>query len=125
MANNTVQIEIKGLQELKNALDRYPRIAEPILQRAIDATGAIFAKNTLKGDPIPWRTGNLLMGFRFQSSRLESRWYPTANYAYLVHEGTSRQRANRFMPKIVDKARPEIDRVFESALDIITNELAK
>lgn len=125
MANNTVQIEIKGLKELRTALDRYPRISEPILQRAIDATSAVFAKNTLKGDPIPWRTGNLLMSFRSQSSRLESQWYPTARYAYFVHEGTNRQRPNRFMPKIVDKSRRELDQLFENALDIITNELAK
>lgn len=82
------QVEIKGINELRRALRDYPSIAFPILQRAIVATGAIFAKHTLKNDPVPWRTGNLLQSFRFKTGRLIASWFPTAHYAPYVELGT-------------------------------------
>ncbi len=83
-----LEVEIKGIQELRRAMRDYPKIAEPILQRAIAATQAVFAKHTLKNDPVPFRTGFLLQSFRFAASRLQARWFPTVKYALWVHEGT-------------------------------------
>lgn len=82
------EIEIKGMRELQRALRDYPRLAFPILQRAILATSAVFAKNTLRNDPVPFRTGNLLQSFRFRAGRLEARWFPMAAYAAAVELGT-------------------------------------
>ncbi len=84
-----VEIEIQGLNELRQAFRDYPKISEPILQRAMAATGAIFAKHTLKNDPVPFRTGFLLQSFRSTTGRLQSRWSPTAFYAPFVEFGTS------------------------------------
>lgn len=83
-----VIVEIENLKELKLAFRDYPKISEPILQKAIIATQFIFQKHTLKNDPVPWRTGNLLQSFRFNSGRLWARYFPTARYALFVHEGT-------------------------------------
>lgn len=83
-----LQIQIQGINELRMALRHYPKISEPILQRAIEATSAVFAKHTLKNDPVPWRTGNLLQSFRFTTARLQARWFPTAKYAPFVEYGT-------------------------------------
>lgn len=82
------RIEIKGANELQRALRDYPRAATPILQRAIVAVGAVFAKHTLRNDPVPFRTGNLLQSFRFRTGRLVARWFPTAHYAPHVEFGT-------------------------------------
>jgi hypothetical protein len=143
------KVEIAGLDKLQNAFKNYPQISEPIMQKAMDATAAIFAKYTLKGDPVPWRTGNLLQSFRHQSSRLQARWYPTANYALFVEFGrgvvlpvnklalswkdagrrifAKRSRpanARPFMQKIVDKSTEDINKVFGSALDAINRRIA-
>lgn len=96
MAEGTIHVEIKGLAELKRAFKEYPRISEPILQRAIIATQAAFAKHTLKDNPVPWKTGYLLSSFRFSSGRLIGRWGPTAAYAAYVELGT---KPHTIMPR--------------------------
>lgn len=84
------------MNELRMALRNYPKISEPILQKAIEATNAVFAKHTIKNDPVPWRTGNLLQSFRFVTARLQARWFPTARYAPFVEHGT---RPHMIFPK--------------------------
>lgn len=81
------KVEIKGLDKLQNALKNYPKISQPILQQAMDASAAIFAKYTTKSI-IPWRTGNLLQSFRHTTGKLQARWGPTVNYAAYVQFGT-------------------------------------
>lgn len=82
------EVTIPNLPELRRAFREHPKIAEPIYQKAIVGTQFIFQKNTLKDDPVPWKTGNLLQSFRFTARRLEGRWFPTANYAAFVELGT-------------------------------------
>jgi len=97
MANNSAfQIKVENLSKLTGALKRYPSIAEPILQKAIEGTGFVFQKNTMRNNPVPYRTGNLLMSFRFRSKPGEARWSPTANYAQFVEFGT---RPHVIMPR--------------------------
>ena len=88
----TFEVTINGADRLAAACKRYPAIAKPIMQRALVATGAVFAKHTLKQNPVPWRTGSLLHSFRFKSGAGWSRWYPTAKYAQMVEEGTAPHR---------------------------------
>ncbi len=91
------EVKIEGLTELKRALRDYLKIAEPVLQKAVSASGAIFAKYTLRKNPVPYRTGNLLQSFRFQVSRLQARWFPTAHYAPFVQYGT---QPHKISPRI-------------------------
>ena len=144
-----VEVEIKNLKELMKSFQQYPRIAEPVLQRAVDATQAIFAKHTLKDDPVPWRTGNLLHSFRFTTGKLQARWFPTARYAPFVEFGRgyvypkqkkvlswvnpggqrvfakfSRPSKPRpFMRQIVEKSQSDVENVFRQAGDIIVREI--
>lgn len=118
------RIEIKGLKELNFAFKNYPKISEPIFQKAVMATGAVFAKNTLRDDPVPWRTGNLLQSFRFTTGRLQAAWFPTAFYALFVHDGTRFQKANPFMPKIVKKSEHEVNKIFREAQDMVNRQIA-
>lgn len=130
----------------------YPRISEPILQKAVVASQAVLAKHTLRKDPVPYRTGFLLQSFRFATGRLVARWFPTVHYALYVHEGTHPHeifprikkalfwegaahpvkrvshpgtKANPFMRRIAEKATPDINKLFIQALDIINREIAK
>jgi hypothetical protein len=118
------RIEIQGLTELNFAFRNYPKISEPIFQKAIMATGAVFAKNTLKDNPVPWRTGNLLQSFRFRTGQLYAIWYPTANYAVFVNDGTKFQKANPYMQKIVNKSEAEVNKLFKEAGDMIHRQIA-
>lgn len=96
MTDSAFLIDVKGLNGLERALSRYPEIAKPYLQKAFDASGAVMAKHTLKNDPVPWKTGNLLQSFRYMSGNLSARWFPTAKYAPFVELGTS---PHRIMPR--------------------------
>lgn len=89
-------VTIENLPELRKALSDYPKIAEPIYQKAIVGAQFMLQKHTLKDDPVPWRTGGLLQSFRFRSSRLKGEWYPTASYAAFVEFGT---RPHEIRPK--------------------------
>lgn len=144
-----IEVEIKNLAKLRDSVERYPSIAEPILQRAIDASQAVFAKNSLKDDPIPWRTGNLLHSFRFESGKLQARWFPTARYAPFVEYGrgavypqkakmlswvnesgdrvfarfSKPSKPRPFMKKIVEKSQKDVQSLFRQAGDIIVREI--
>ena len=83
------EVKIENLPELRRAFREYPKISAPILDRALAATQFVFQKNTLKDDPVPWRTGNLLQSFRFRTSAGQARWFPTARYAPFVQFGTA------------------------------------
>ncbi len=146
-----VEVEIKNIRALTQAFQRYPKISEPVLQRAVDATQAVFAKHSLKDDPIPWRTGNLLHSFRFKSGKLQAAWFPTARYAPFVEYGRGfvypRQKkvlswvnpggqrvfarfsrpskARPFMNQIVEKSKQDVEKLFRQAGDIIVREIGK
>jgi hypothetical protein len=144
------EVQIKGIDQLVKSLNNAPSISEPILQRAIDASQAVLAKNTLKDDPVPWRTGNLLHSFRFESGRLQARWFPTANYASFVEYGRGfvypqkgkvlawtdqsgqtvfaryarPSKPRPFMGQILAKSQEGIEQVFRQALDLIVTQIA-
>lgn len=82
------EMTVTGAKDLSLALKRYPQIAKPILDRALVGSQAVFAKHTLKDNPVPYRQGALLASFRFSHGTGWARWYPTAYYARMVEEGT-------------------------------------
>lgn len=149
---STVEIELLGAKQLQEALKKYPKISEPIFQKAIVATQFLLTKHNLANDPTPYRTGNLLQTFRYKIGRLEGAYVPSARYAIFVHEGTRPHmilptnrralywpgaqhpvrsvrhpgtKANRFMDAIKDKATADIQKLFTQALDMINVEIAK
>jgi HK97 gp10 family phage protein len=148
----TFNVQVKNLDKLTRSLEKYPKESEPILQRAIDASNAVLAKHTIKGN-VPWRTGNLVQSFRFASARLRASWFPTASYAKFVHDGTSPHtievksrrvlantdtgeifgrrvqhpgtKAQPFLETNLGKSRKEIEKTFAKALDLIVARTAK
>lgn len=140
------------MDQIRRAMRSSPRVIVPVLQRTVLASGAVLAKNTLKGDPIPYKTGLLLSSFRYSTGSLIGRWFPTAKYAVFVHEGTrphtitARRRRvlanvkeglifgrsvrhpgtkpNPFMLKIRDKSERDINRLFGQALELMARDIA-
>lgn len=120
-----INITIRNRRQLQAAFRRAPNIAERHLQRGIDAAGATLAKNTQRDNPVPWRTGNLLQSFRARSGRLQHRWFPTANYALFLDQGTRFMRPRRFMQKIADKSQRGINEIFNTIAGRITSDIAR
>src|SRR5262249_14614796 len=136
------KVEIQGLDQLLANLKEAPAIAAPILQRALAASQAVLAKNTVKG-VVPWRTGFLVQSFMAELTSGMLRWFPTASYAGFVEFGTKPHtilpkrakalywpgadhpvarvnhpgtKSNPFMERIIAASQPEIDVLFGSAL---------
>jgi hypothetical protein len=94
-----VQIEIKGLDKIVNALQKYPQISRPLFVRAINASlitiesvahDPVFEFRTPRGE----RTGLLEDSFAYgkrlaAESNLSGSVGPTVRYAKFVEEGTS------------------------------------
>ena len=151
---STITLEVKGLKQLVTAMQNYPKLAEPVLQRAMAAAQAVLAKYTTR-TTVPFRTGNLVQTFRYEIGRLQVRWFPTARYALFVHEGTGiygkygqrivpknklalfwksalhpvksvrGSRANPYMPRVARAAQVDVNKVMEAAGKRITDEIAR
>ncbi len=87
MANTEFTVKIPNIEKLTQAFRDSPKIAEPILQKAIVATQFIFAKHT-DDSTVPHRSYNLIHSFKFSEEKLKAIWSPTASYAKYVEFGT-------------------------------------
>jgi len=152
MANTQFSVTIPNLPKLQAALADYPAISAPIIQRAIVAAQAILAKFTTAAT-VPIRTGYLVQNWAFELlGSFSARWYPRASYAPFVEFGTAPHdirpvnkrvlanaktgeiygtlvhhpgtKANPFMERIVAAAQPDIDTLFGTALDQVTQAIA-
>jgi len=144
-------ITISGLAALTAAFQNSPQAALPFLQRALAASSAVLAKNTTRAT-VPWRTGFLTQTFKAQMEGLTLRWFPTASYAPYVEFGTAPHiiepkdakalywsgaqhpvkivhhpgtKANPYMERIVAASEAEINEQFSSALEQITQAIAR
>lgn len=146
------KLEIQGMQGLVRALKQYPAISRPVMQRAFVGMQAVLAKHTLKQNPVPYKTGFLLMSFRFKVGELSARWFPTAAYAPYVEFGTrphvitAKRKAalfwpgakhpvrsvnhpgtkpNPYMASIAENSTEDALKLFQQAQEIINREIAK
>ncbi|MFA6006937.1 MAG: HK97 gp10 family phage protein [Candidatus Paceibacterota bacterium] len=149
----TYAVESRNLDKLRKAFEQSPKIVEKRLQDAIGASIAELHKNAVKG-VVPWRTGYLThsFGLGILIGRLFGRIRPTAEYAIYVHEGTRPHvikarkggglfwkgaahpvksvqhpgtKPNRFMPRVLDKAKDRIEGHFKRALELVAADIAK
>jgi hypothetical protein len=148
-----VQVEIPELKAFTKAMREYQSIAEPIMQKAVEAAAYEVQKKAVRGT-VPWRTGFLTQSFGFRPlvGRLFAAVGPTANYALFVHEGTAPHiirpntakalfwpgaphpmksvrhpgtKPNRFLTRMVEQAKSAAEGHFKTALDRITGEIAQ
>ncbi len=139
--------EIKGLDKLQKALNKYPEISGRLFANAINASLAVINRTANEGDsgnggifkfvtPRSKRTGLLsatfgmptngnMKGLELATPGKLSGWVgPTRFYAIFVHDGTQHISANPFMPRIVQASQKSVDNIFGNALDKLTAEIA-
>lgn len=147
-------ISIPSMDKLQARLKQSPQITERYLQQAIEASGAEVHKHATRenvpwktGNLV--QSFGVVLG-RLFASIAPDRSSP-AGYAIYVHEGTAPHvilpkngralfwpgaahpvskvnhpgtKPNRFMPRIIEKAQPQIEQHFKKALDLIASKLA-
>ena len=121
------EVSSADISRVSRLFKSYPHIAEPIVQRAINASAAEVQKNATR-ETVPWRTGNLVQSFGngVILGRMIATVKPTASYAVYVHEGTSRiKKPNKFMPRILNASMGKINDYFRQAGEKIAEALAK
>jgi hypothetical protein len=130
-----LNIQIKNLDQLRANFSKAPGIALSYIAKATKA--AIFEiekqavdKNFQFKTPRPLRTGFLQQSFSFGRFIAPSGLYasigPTVHYAPYVYFGTSRGvKPNPFMERIAAAAEPDVNRHFETAVDLIVRDIAK
>lgn len=81
-----IKIQIKGLRQLQRALERYPKIAAPHIQKAIGRS--LLRIERVAKQKAPKDTGRLV-GHEWMSLQpLSGKLEPRVDYAAAVHEGT-------------------------------------
>lgn len=121
-----ISIDASAVQKLEAGLKKSPQRVTSLLSQTIDASMAVLAKHTLKDNPVPYQHGFLLASFRFQKlSAFSARWYPTVKYAGYVDQGTAWIKPRHYMQAIAEKADQDIQKLFNSTADKISNEILK
>lgn len=141
--------KIQNLKELQAKMAKAPEVTERWIKKGVAAaTMAIFKKAT-RGI-VPWKTGTLVQTMQTEVNGMKGRVYPTRNYALFVHEGTRPHvilpklkkalwwpgaahpmrsvnhpgtRANPFMPRMLEAALPEVNRIFKDVNENIAKEI--
>lgn len=136
-----ITVKLKGMDTVVRNLKQFPEISEPIYQRAVMAAEAVMGKYSTR-DLIPWRTGNLLHSFRFETGRLWAKWYPTAPYAGVVNDGRGPYTIDNafgrgikvrhpgfagrhYMEAISSRSEKDIQKLFDEATGMVAEALTK
>lgn len=121
-----MNIEVKGLNEIKKAWAKRPEIVKKYMNKAIEASMFQLEKDANDNQfqfktPRALRTGMLQLSFKHGiiSRDLFGSIGPTVNYAPKVHQN------NPFMPRIAQSSQPYVQKYFEQALGFIVEDLAK
>ena len=121
-----LDIQIEGLNKIKDVWERRPQVVKNYLNQAIEANIFEIEKNAVDENfkfktPRSKRTGMLQRSFKFGiiSKDLYGAIGPTVNYAQKVH------RNNQFMPRIARISQPAIQRHFGNAVKFIIEDLGK
>lgn len=117
-----LQVEIKGLNEMKQAFAKSPALFTRVFDTAIKkATYSLLGTSRMA---TPVDTG-FLRGPSMQTSfsALVGRIENTAPYAIYVHEGTIHQKARPFFQEGIESGQNEVDNIFDQALQEFTNQL--
>lgn len=121
-----LNIEVKGINQIKSAWDKRPALVKEYMNKAIEASVFEIEKNAVDENfqfktPRSMRTGYLQRSFKFGiiTKDLYGAIGPTAVYAQRVH------RNNPFMPRIARVSQPAIQRHFTDALKYIVEGISK
>ncbi len=105
------------IEQLGKIAQQSPETVETVLDRA----GVILRGTSKEESPV--RTGNLRRSIQLYRQVGKRIVRPGADYALYVHEGISRQRANPFLVRGMQRGEPEIKREIEKAIDSYLKQL--
>lgn len=135
-----MNIQVKGLNQLRNNFKKAPALTLKYLSRATKASILEVEKKTGDGGssnlfrfvtPRAKRTGQLAQSFgrgrRFSPDGLSGSIGPRVHYADDVYSGRAYRsgKPNKYMDRIARAAEPEVKKHFEEATEIIVSKLAK
>jgi len=81
-----MSIKIKGLEQLRKSIRKFPEISAKYLQKAIKYSLMEIERETIPKTPVS--EGRLRSSFRTALQPLRGVFGPTAKYGIFVHEGT-------------------------------------
>lgn len=144
-----INIQIKGLEELKTAFRKSPMIVGQEVQKAIALSVGLINRNAKMEAPV--KTGTLRRGIRSKFSPFRGSVESTLAYGIYVHEGTSAHiirpirkkalywkgarhpvksvrhpgtRANPFMKRGAEKSEGQVQAIFQKAINNVTKKMA-
>ena len=132
-----VNIQIQGLDQLRRNFQKAPSLTLKYLALATKASIAEVDKNVTEGGimqfktPRSKRTGHLvgrwgIGGHRgFTKGGLSGFTGPSVTYAPYVYFGARGRQPNKYMDRIASAAEPAIQKHFQTAVEIIADNLIK
>ena len=143
-------VKINGLKELRRAFQKAPSITKDQIQKAISLSVALVNRNTKMEAPV--KTGRLRSSIRSRINPFHGIVEPTVDYAIYVHEGTKAHtikpvrkqalywkgadhpvksvrhpgtKANPFMERGAEKSEPQIQDIFQRAINNSLRQIAR
>ncbi len=148
MAGTNFEIKIEGLEKLTKTFSQAPEISLPVYQEAINRSAAVIDSHRINPRNVPWITGELARRWSTTFNKLLLRTKPDVQYARAVQFGMPPSpgryvpaigkrlkngsnigmwpgfRGRHYMEKIINASSAQINRIFQSAAEVIVAKLA-
>jgi hypothetical protein len=128
-------VKIKGLNELKRAFAKYPKVAAQNTQSAIHKSIYQVQRETTPITPWDTRATVESLGPSIKFKPLRGEIGPTTKYSIFIHEGTSRWplsmppkkpgKKRQFLKIGLERSLKEIEGFFEQAIKNTLNQIIK
>lgn len=130
-----MEIKINGVEEFKRAIERNPQVAKEEINKFLVRATATYRK-TIRNNPwrigqlsggVPVKTGNLRDMHHTEINDLNARIYvdDDVDYRWKVHNGQGRIKGRPWLDNAVQVNQSKVDKLGDSMLLAIVNNLAK
>ena len=117
-----IEVEIKGLSEIKKSFSKAPALFTKIFDPAIKKSIFIFLGATRPFVPVD--TGFLReTGMQTTFEALTGRLDNVAPYAVFVHEGTKKMAGRPFFEQGIEVGQDQVQQTFDEALQAFNDSL--
>lgn len=110
-----INVQIQGLDELKQALNLAPQVVENEVNKGIKR--AIIQVERSAKIKVPVDTGRLRASHQIEFTNFRGELFPTTDYAPFVHEGTRFMRARPWLMDAWLTERGTIETILNQAVE--------